>query len=166
MHTLLYDEPAWQQMRKEAFKASKKRGKAEFKPARIIATDIDPEAVRSAQRNAMTAGVDHLIDFKVCDFAETPIEPEADGIIVMNPEYGMRLGEIEELEETYSRIGDFFKQKCAGYTGYVFTGNPQLGKKIGLRTSRKIPFFNASIECRLLKYEMYRGTRKDKSPEQ
>jgi putative N6-adenine-specific DNA methylase len=141
MHTLLYDESAWKQMRKEAFKASKKRGKAEFKPARIIATDIDPEAVRSAQRNAMTA---------------------ADGIIVMNPEYGMRLGELKELEETYSRIGDFFKQKCAGYTGFVFTGNPQLGKKVGLRTSRKIPFYNASIECRLLKYEMYRGTRKQK----
>jgi putative N6-adenine-specific DNA methylase len=76
MHTLLYDESAWKEMRKEAFKQSKKRGKAEYKPARIIATDIDPEAVRSAQRNAMTAGVDHLIDFKVCDFAETPIEPE------------------------------------------------------------------------------------------
>jgi putative N6-adenine-specific DNA methylase len=164
MHTLLYDEPAWQQMRTEAGKQSKKRGKTEFKPARIVATDIDPEAVRSAQRNAMTAGVDHLIDFKVCDFSETPIEPEADGIIVMNPEYGMRLGEIKELEETYERIGDFFKQKCASYTGYIFTGNPQLGKKIGLRTSRKIPFYNANIECRLLKYEMYRGTRKDKAP--
>jgi putative N6-adenine-specific DNA methylase len=141
MHTLLYDEPAWQQMRTEAGKQSKKRGKAEFKPARIIATDNNPEAVRSAQRNAMTAGVDHLIDFKVCDFAETPIEPEADG-------------------------GDFFKQKCAGYTGYIFTGNAQLGKKVGLRTSRKIPFYNANIECRLLKYEMYRGTRKAKSPQQ
>jgi putative N6-adenine-specific DNA methylase len=164
MHTLLYDEPAWQQMRTEAGKQSKKRGKTEFKPARIVATDIDPEAVRSAQRNAMTAGVDHLIDFKVCDFAETPIEPEADGIIVMNPEYGMRLGEIKELEETYERIGNFFKQKCASYTGYIFTGNPQLGKKIGLRTNRKIPFYNANIECRLLKYEMYRGTRKDKAP--
>jgi putative N6-adenine-specific DNA methylase len=166
MHTLLYDEPAWQQMRTEAGKQSKKRGKAEFKPARIIATDNNPEAVRSAQRNAMTAGVDHLIDFKVCDFAETPIEPEADGIIVMNPEYGMRLGELKELEETYGRIGDFFKQKCAGYTGYIFTGNAQLGKKVGLRTSRKIPFYNANIECRLLKYEMYRGTRKAKSPQQ
>ena len=162
MHTLLYDETAWQQMRTEALKQSKKRGKAEFKPARIIATDIDPECVRSAQRNAMTAGVDHLIDFDVCDFAETPIEPDADGIIVMNPEYGMRLGEIKELELLYARIGDFFKQKCPGYTGYIFTGNPELGKKIGLRTSRKIPFFNASIECRLLKYEMYVGTRKNK----
>jgi putative N6-adenine-specific DNA methylase len=162
MHTTLYDETAWQQMRKDAGKQSKKRGKAEFKPGRIIATDIDPEAVRSAQRNAMTAGVEHLIDFSVCDFADTPIEPAADGIIVMNPEYGMRLGEIKELEETYGRIGDFFKQKCAGYTGYIFTGNFNLAKKVGLRTSRRIPFYNANIECRLLKYELYSGTRKSK----
>ena len=165
MHTLLYDEAAWQQMRTEAGKQSKKRGKAEFKPAPIIATDIDPDAVRAAHKNAMTAGVEHLIDFKVCDFAETPIEPDTGSIIVMNPEYGMRLGETKELEETYGRIGDFFKQKCAGSTGYIFTGNPQLGKKIGLRTSRKIPFYNATIECRLLKYEMYRGTQKIKNHE-
>ena len=165
MHTLLYDDPAWQQMRTEAGKQSKKRGKAEFKPAPIIATDIDPDAVRAAQKNAMTAGVEHLIDFKVCDFAETPVEPDAGSIIVMNPEYGMRLGETKELEETYGRIGDFFKQKCAGSTGYIFTGNPQLGKKVGLRTSRKIPFYNATIECRLLKYEMYSGTRKNKNHE-
>ena len=159
MHTKLYDEDGWKQIRKEAFKQSKKRGKAEFKPAPIIATDIDPECVRSAQRNAMTAGVDHRIDFKICDFAETPI-PKGDGIIVLNPEYGQRLGEIKELEETYGRIGDFFKQKCAGYTGYVFTGNFDLAKKVGLRTNRRIPFYNANIECRLLKYELYRGTRK------
>ena len=162
VHTLLYDENAWRQLRADALKQSKKRGKAGFKPARIIATDIDPECVRSAQRNAKTAGVDHLIDFDVCDFAATPVEPDAGGIIVMNPEYGMRLGEIRKLEQLYARIGDFFKQKCTGCTGYIFTGNPRLSKKIGLRTSRKIPFFNASIECRLLKYEMYRGSRKNR----
>lgn len=161
MHTRLYDEDIWKQMRKEAFKKSKKRGKAEFKPASIIATDIDPECVRSARRNATTAGVDHLIEFDVCDFAETRI-PEGEGIIILNPEYGQRLGEIKELEETYGRIGDFFKQKCAGYTGYIFTGNFDLAKKVGLRTSRRIPFYNASIECRLLKYELYHGTRKQK----
>ncbi|MDD5458510.1 MAG: class I SAM-dependent RNA methyltransferase [Phycisphaerae bacterium] len=161
MHTLLYDDAAWQRIRTEALRQSKKRGKAQFQPAKIIATDIDPGAVDAARRNAMTAGVDHLIEFSVCDFAETPIEPDAGGIIIMNPEYGMRLGEIEKLTETYSRIGDFFKQKCAGYTGYIFTGNPELAKKVGLRTSRKIPFFNGSIECRLLKYDLYSGSRKN-----
>ena len=60
------------------------------------------------------------------------------------------------------RRGDFFKQECAGYTGYIFTGNPALSKKVGLRTSRRIEFYNANIECRLLKYELYKGTKNQK----
>ncbi len=160
MHTTLYDEAAWQRMRAEALRQSKKRGgKAGFRPARILATDIDASVVAAAQRNAQTAGVDHLIEFGVCDFADTEI-PEGKGIVVMNPEYGIRLGEIDALKQTYQRIGDFLKQKCAGYTAFIFTGNPELSKKIGLRTSRRIPFFNGDIECRLLKYELYSGTRK------
>lgn len=161
MHTKLYDESLWQQMRTEAGKQNKKRGKAEHRPSRILATDLDASAVEAARRNAMTAGVEHLIEFAVCDFADTEI-PEGEGIIVMNPEYGMRLGELDELKLLYARIGDFFKQKCSGYTGYVFTGNYELAKKVGLRTSRRIPFFNGSIECRLLKYELYAGTRKNR----
>ena len=157
MHLKYFDEPKWRQMRSEALKKSKARGgKAGFKPARIIATDIDAEAVEAARKNAMTAGVSHLIDFNVCDFAET-VMPPGPGIIVMNPEYGLRMGEIQKLNDTYKRIGDFFKQKCAGYTGYIFTGNPALSKKVGLRTSRRVEFYNANIECRLLKYELYSG---------
>jgi putative N6-adenine-specific DNA methylase len=166
MHMKYFDEPAWRQMRSEALKTSKSRGgKAGFKPARIIATDIDPKAVEAARKNAMTAGVSHLIDFDVCDFAETAI-PSGAGIIVMNPEYGLRLGDIQKLKKTYKRIGDFFKQKCAGYTGYIFTGNPALSKVVGLRTSRRFEFYNANIECRLLKYELYAGTREKGRPSQ
>ena len=163
MHLKYFDEQRWRQMRSEALKRGKTRGgKADFKPTRIIATDIDAEAVEAARKNAMTAGVSHLIDFNVCDFAQTVIPPGA-GTIVMNPEYGLRLGEIEKLKNTYKRIGDFFKQKCAGYTGYIFTGNPALAKKVGLRTSRRFEFYNANIECRLLKYELYTGTKKTKT---
>jgi putative N6-adenine-specific DNA methylase len=163
MHVKYFDKPAWKQMRAEALKKSKSRGgKAGFKPARIIATDIDAEAVEAARKNAMTAGVSHLIDFDVCDFAATAIPP-GPGIIIMNPEYGLRLGEIEKLKKTYKRIGDFFKQKCAGYTGYIFTGNPALSKVVGLRTCRRFEFYNANIECRLLKYELYAGTKEKKA---
>ncbi len=159
MHMKYFDEPAWREMRSEALKKSKARGgKAGFKPARIIATDIDAQAVEAARKNAMTAGVSHLIDFDVCDFAETAI-PSGAGIIVMNPEYGLRMGQMQKLKKTYKRIGDFFKQKCAGYTGYIFTGNPALSKVVGLRASRRFEFYNANIECRLLKYELYAGTR-------
>jgi putative N6-adenine-specific DNA methylase len=133
-------------------------------PAKIIATDISRQAVSAALKNARTAGVDHLIDFGVCDFRDTPL-PDGGGVIVMNPEYGERMGEKARLEDTYKGIGDYFKQKGRGYTGYVFTGNPELAKKVGLRTSRKLKFFNSSIECRLLEYELYEGSRKGNTSE-
>ena len=108
------------------------------------------------------AGVEHLIEFDVCDFADTEV-PEGKGIVVMNPDYGLRLGEIEQLEKEYKRIGDFLKQKCAGYTGYLLMGNKELAAKIGLKASRRMVFYNGKIECRLLKYELYKGTRQPRN---
>ena len=82
-----------------------------------------------------------------------------------NPEYGERLGEISALEETYARVGDFMKNQCKGYTGYVFTGNLDLAKKIGLKASRRIEFYSAKLDCRLLEYELYSGSREKKAVE-
>jgi putative N6-adenine-specific DNA methylase len=159
MHLKGFNDEAWKAVRRETINAGEKK-----RNPRIIATDIDPDAVEAARKNAATAGVDHLIEFAVCDFAETPLPPPP-FLVVMNPEYGKRMGEISELEKVYERIGDFFKQKCQGVAGYVFTGNLDLAKKIRLTPSRRFPFFNADIDCRLLKYEMYAGSRrKDRNP--
>ena len=125
---------------------------------KIIATDISPEAVRAAKQNAAAAGVERAIEFAVCDYSETPV-PTGQGVVVLNPEYGERLGELKELEGTYKGIGDFFKKKWTGYRGYIFTGNLELAKKVGLKAKRRIPFFNSNIECRLLEYELYEGSR-------
>jgi 23S rRNA G2445 N2-methylase RlmL len=124
----------------------------------IVASDRDPVAVDAARKNAQVAGVDHLISFEVCDFIDTEL-PDDPGHIVLNPEYGERMGDMEELGDTYADIGDFFKQHAAGWTGHVFTGSPELAKKIGLRADRRQPFFNGSIECRLLSYQIYAGSR-------
>ncbi|WP_243544982.1 THUMP domain-containing class I SAM-dependent RNA methyltransferase [Pseudodesulfovibrio tunisiensis] len=128
-------------------------------PGRIIATDIDPAAMEAARANAEAAGVAHCIEFRTCDFRETEI-PDGPGVIMLNPEYGERLGDERELVDTYKAIGDFFKSHCQGKTGYIFTGNLKLAKRVGLRTSRRLPFWNAKIECRLLEYELYAGSRK------
>ncbi len=153
MHTLLHDDETWKRMRHDIRKStSSTPSKA------IIASDNDDRAIAAARQNAQTAGVEQLIDFHRCDFADTPL-PEEPGLIIMNPEYGERLGDEEDLRPTYERIGDFFKQRCPGWTGCVFTGNRALSKRIGLQTKRKIPFMNAQIECRLLQYEMYAGSR-------
>lgn len=158
MHLAGFDHELWKELRKQA-SASRK----ETLEGRIIATDRDPKAVEAARHNAMAAGVDHFIEFDVCDFSETEVPEGGPGLVMLNPEYGMRLGDEKRLEPVYAAIGDFFKKRCGGYWGYIFTGNLALGKKVGLRTARRIPFFNAKIECRLLEYELYAGTRKQRT---
>jgi putative N6-adenine-specific DNA methylase len=155
MHILGYGEEVFFQERRKLKDQAKKD-----LPARIVATDISADAVDVSLRNAKTAGVDHLIDFAVCDFADTQV-PEDSGVVIFNPEYGERLGVHSKLEATYKRIGDFMKQNCQGYKGYIFTGNPDLAKKIGLRASRRIEFYNGKLDCRLLEYELYEGSKRE-----
>ena len=153
-----FDDAAWKKMRSEARVEARKSI-----PGRIIATDIDPKAVDIARRNAETAGVEQHIEFNVCDYKDTEVPDVSDkgGVVVMNPEYGRRLGEERELEGLYSGMGDFLKSRCKGYKGYIFTGNMALAKKVGLRTSSRREFYNGPIECRLLEYELYEGSRRD-----
>jgi putative N6-adenine-specific DNA methylase len=154
MHILGYDE--------EVFFAERRALKDQI--VKIIASDISEDAVDISERNARTAGVDTLIDFVVCDFADTQI-PDGGGVIMFNPEYGERLGVHSKLEATYKRIGDFMKQSCKGYKGYIFTGNPDLAKKIGLRASKRLEFYNGKLDCRLLEYELYDGSKREKPVE-
>lgn len=125
----------------------------------IIATDISQDAVEISKVNATNAGVEKMIEFAICDFEQTDLPPPP-GVIFFNPEYGERLGESSELEETYARVGDFMKKKCKGYLGYIFTGNLDLAKKVGLKASRRIEFYSAKLDCRLLEYELYEGSRR------
>ena len=127
---------------------------------KIIATDISEDAINISKINSGAAGVQDLIEFKVCDFEETVVPENENGIVFFNPEYGERMGDEVELEETYSRIGDFMKKKCKGYTGYVFTGNLSLAKKIGLKAKQRIEFYTSKIDCRLLEYELYSGSKR------
>jgi putative N6-adenine-specific DNA methylase len=153
MHIKGYDSSVYEEERKRSRESALKKIEGQ-----IIATDIDQRAVDMAYKNAVTAGVEHMIHFEVCDFRETPV-PKTEGVVVFNPEYGERLGEYEELELIYKAIGDFMKKECKGYKGYVFTGSPDLAKKIGLKASRKIEFYNSKLDCRLLEYELYVGSK-------
>ncbi|SMG46233.1 putative N6-adenine-specific DNA methylase [Sphingobacterium psychroaquaticum] len=153
MHFIGYDEEVFFEERRKLKDVTDKNNLP-----KIIASDISEEAIEIAKMNARTAGVEHVIEFEVCDFAKTTV-PEGAGVIMFNPEYGERLGVHSKLEETYKRVGDFLKQECKGYRGYVFTGNPDLAKKIGLRASRRFEFFNGKLDCRLLQYELYDGSK-------
>lgn len=155
MHVNQYNEFEWNKMVKEA------ESKISIpKNLRIQASDLSNLALKAARNNAEFAGVESLISFELSDFRKIDL-PKENGVIMMNPEYGLRLGELTELEKTYAEIGDFFKTKGKGYTGYVFTGNLDLAKRIGLKTSRRIELFNAKLDARLLEYELYEGSKKN-----
>lgn len=130
----------------------------------VIATDISKDAIHISKVNAGIAGVEKLIQFNVCDFEKTEVPQDKAGVVYFNPEYGERLGQVTELEATYARIGDFMKTRCKGYTGYIFTGNLDLAKKIGLKASRRIEFYTAKLDCRLLEYELYAGSKREPKP--
>ena len=138
------------QIWKETLIAAKKEEDDSRMP-RIIATDISPEAVENAHSNAIAAGVAQYIEFKACDFADTPV-PKEKGAVFFNPEYGIRLGTFEELSPIYERIGRFLNEKCAGWTGGLITGNPDLARLVELYYTKKIPFYNGPIDCRLFVY--------------
>lgn len=147
-------EQIWKEMVLESKDAENKENLP-----RIIATDISPEAVENAHSNAIVAGVAQYIEFKACDFADTPV-PSSDeedgkqykGCVFFNPEYGIRLGTYEQLVPVYRRIGEFLNEKCFGWMGALITGNPDLSREVNLYYQHKIPFFNGPIDCRLFLY--------------
>ncbi|MCX2573596.1 THUMP domain-containing class I SAM-dependent RNA methyltransferase [Pedobacter sandarakinus] len=155
MHILGYDEQAFFEERRFL-----KDQVVKNTDLRIIASDLSEDAVEVTRRNAKTAGVDTLIEFETCDFELTNVPEDGKGTVVFNPEYGERLGVHSKLELTYKRMGDFMKTKCKGYSGYIFTGNPDLAKKIGLKAAKKVEFYNGKLDCRLLEYELYDGSRR------
>ncbi len=120
----------------------------------ITGYDLDNKALLLAGRNVAKAGLAGQIHF--FHAALQDFTPEGDkGVVILNPPYGKRLGEDDDLRELYCQIGDVMKKRCRGWTGYVLTGNLELAKYIGLKASRRYVLFNGAIECRLLKYDLY-----------
>ncbi len=160
MHWKGYDKKVYEQERRKLEEQIQ-----EVPDLLIYASDISSDAITTSKINAAAAGVEKYIKFTVGDFEITPLPEPQPGqacVVYMNPEYGERLGIESELEATYSRMGDFLKKKCKGYWGYIFTGNLDLAKKIGLKPHPRIEFYSAKMDCRLLQYELYSGTRDEK----
>ncbi len=124
----------------------------------IMGSDIDKDYIEAARTNITHANLEDYIRVRVRDLKEAQGIGDK-GIVLVNPPYGERINP-ENLNQLYKLIGDTFKTNFSGYDAFVFTGNLEAAKHIGLKTSRRIPLYNGPIECRLLKYELYRGTRK------
>lgn len=144
-----FDRAAWSRMVEEAM-----AGVLESPPMPIMGSDVSAGALQNAERNAARAGVGGLVNFCRADMGDSHV-PCPLGILLCNPPYGVRLGEVESLKPLYKRIGDVLKRRFTGYSAYLLTGNPELSKHIGLRPSRRVVLFNGPIECRLLRFDLY-----------
>lgn len=127
---------------------------------KIIGYDKAPSAVRKAQENVENANLSAYISIERKDFFYT--EKPVDGKLFMmfNPPYGERLP--IEVDEFYAKIGDTLKQAYPGTNAWMITSNLEALKHVGLRPSKKIKAFNGKLEARLVEYEMYEGSKKQK----
>ncbi len=128
---------------------------------KIIGYDKAPSAVRKTQENVDHANLSDYISVERKDFFRTEKPVEGKLHMVFNPPYGERLP--IEMEEFYGRIGDTLKQNYPGTEAWLITSNLEALKHVGLKTSKKIKAFNGKLEARLVKYDIYEGSKKDKS---
>ena len=82
------------------------------------------------------------------------------GTLLANPPYGIRMGRGDDVQQIYTDLGDFIKQRCKGTTAFIYTGDPELRKSIGLKTSRRIPLVNGKLEGVLVRIDSYEGSKK------
>lgn len=144
----------WKQIRNEAFTQSKNA------PKIIFANDKNKKVLDIAQENAKRAGVDEIIQFSHSDFVHKTIQNEHTGILITNPPYGERLGELESIRREYPLWGTHLKHNFAGWLAGFFTADKELPRNIHLLPKRKIPLYNGELDCRLYLFDMVSGSNR------
>jgi putative N6-adenine-specific DNA methylase len=143
-----FDAALWQSIQQEAQTVTR-----DTLPAPILGSDRDPEILQQAQSNAQNCDLGEQVQFFPAELsAIAPLT--SPGILLCNPPHGQRLGEPTELLTVYAQLGDILKQRFQGWIAYILTTKP-LSKAIGLRASERLPIYNGSLACTLLKYELY-----------
>ena len=153
-----YDGPAWQRIKQAA-----QRRMGAVEGAAIYARDVDEAAIRQCHVNIEAAGVAGAITVEQID-ALVGTAPANEGAIVTNPPYGVRLAGSNALAEFYPRLGDALKQRFAGWTAFLLSGDTRLPKLIGLKASRRTPLFNGALDCRLYEYRLVAGSMRQPRP--
>ncbi|GHB27576.1 ribosomal RNA large subunit methyltransferase K/L [Salinicola rhizosphaerae] len=145
-----FDSAVWQELQREA-RARADLGRRRTN-ARLWGFDQSPQAISAARSNAMRAGIPALIalDGGSVSALVRPEEAPGTGLIMTNPPYGERLGELPELVTLYGDLGQRLKREFGGWTLALFTGNPDLGHRLGLRAHKQYAFKNGPLDCKLL----------------
>lgn len=142
-----YDVRLWTALRDEA-----RSGVGKRLDMPILGSDIRHDVVRAATGNARAAGVGNLLRFEVKDVRDFTPPEGPPGVILCNPPYGERIGEEKELKPVYRAFGQMLKERCPGWTAWLFTGNAALAREVGLEPIESVPFFNGKIPCRFLRF--------------
>ncbi len=143
-----FDAGLWRQVQED--------GRAALRPppqGLISGSDIDPEAVHAARVNCAAFPAGNAITVEQRDAFQ--IRRLDDAVIVCNPPYGIRMGKQANLDGFYTRLGDFLKQRCRGSTAFIYCGDRQYLKRIGLKAAWKKPLVNGGLDGRLAKYALY-----------
>ena len=152
-----FNEATW-----ERFVANARKSEKPVEPLPIHGSDLYGRSLGHAVLNLREAGLEEAVKLKQVNLLELSA-PGPTGVIVTNPPYGVRLGEKEELADFYPRLGDALKQRFAGWTAYIFSGDPDIAKLIRLQASRKTVLYNGALECRLYEYRMVPGGNRRES---
>ena len=128
----------------------------------IWGADISSDAVARARQNLAYSGLDGLVKVTQQDILEIPA-PAGAGVLIANPPYGERLGELDQLVAFYPRLGDALKRNFAGWQCWFFSGDPALPKLIRLQARRRIPLYNGALDCRLYLFPIVAGGNRGKS---
>lgn len=154
MHWKDFDKELWENIKTEALDLQK-----DFEH-RIIGSDRSFKAISIAKENIKFARLHKDIDIRQISFDK--FQPKGDnGILVFNPPYGERM-ETNDIVGLYKMMGDTLKSSFEGFDAWILSGNLDALKFVGLRPSRKIQVYNGAIECRFAKFEIYRGSKKQK----
>ncbi len=148
-----FDANLWEEVRKQA------KAKQILPQKPILGFDKSFQSIRVAERNLQAANFDDFVTVKRRAF-EKLIPPPGGGVLVANPPYDERL-QVDDVEQLYGMIGDRLKKEFTGFEAWIISSNRDAIKNIGLRASAKVQMYNGALECRLMKYEMYEGSKKE-----
>jgi putative N6-adenine-specific DNA methylase len=184
---LPFQAHVWQAIRQEAADAVVKPSAGHS--ALIYGSDVSHRMVDFAQRNAERAGVADVIEFRGGDALQRMPPTDVPGVLLLNPPYGERIAvggvagdgrpatsgegdqprfgardvaQTEDGGEFFSQLATHWKKNFSGWTAWVLTPDLKLPSKMRLKESRRVPMWNGPIECRMFKFDMVKGTARDR----
>ena len=152
-----FDAALWQRLREQALHTEQRS-----RPLALFGSDLHGREVEGARANVEAAGLADRILLKQAQVTDLRPPGALAGVVVMNPPYGIRMGEEDQLAALYPRVGDWLKQHFAGWRCYIFSGDASLPRGIRLHASRRTPLYNGAIECRLYEYKLVAGSMRRK----